>query len=512
MNQIPEFTILSKEQCFGRKRLKLFDEVGIIAEALVPCEKSKRSNGLHSAYWTKSHYNIDDIIIVDYDGEEFSAYPDDCSIGCRLAIDFDEKYLPICDIDYLSSNVTEFKLEHFNHSITWLKHKDDNVAVTKKIIFAGIPYNRTNYCDCFEKSYLKQFIDENYTRPFLESIKNSISISNESTNINNSVPFVYNSAHLRDDDRKYGIYLTDKNYDDNPAVGRDREIRLLSKSLLLPKKGVVLVGDSGVGKTAIVEGLAYQIKNGNVCDLLKNKGILSVNVHELLAGCQYRGNFEEKIKKLCDELEKARDVILFLDEMHTAIGAGTGDGQNIDMANMLKPYISNEKIKVIGCTTRVEYERYFGVDKAFRRRFKIVDVLEPNLVILQNILVSTMNVLSNKFKIKINLNDIELNDIIKKIIHFSSRTGKYTYEALKNPDASISILSDCFTYFAVENKQNVVYKDFIDGIIDNDTLNLSQMEIDNCLLNELNLEENECEDDINRTKIISLNTKKYGGY
>lgn len=110
MDKIPEFTILSEEQCFGRKSLKLFKEIGAFAETtFAPCS---RSNGVYGAYWTKSN-DMDEIIIVDYDGEAYTTYPDDRSIGCRLAIYFDEKVLSISNINYISANVKEFKLDCF---------------------------------------------------------------------------------------------------------------------------------------------------------------------------------------------------------------------------------------------------------------------------------------------------------------------------------------------------------------------------------------------------------------
>ena len=280
---------------------------------------------------------------------------------------------------------------------------------------------------------------------------------------------------------KFGICLTRKKYLENPAIGRDREIRDLSKKLLIPKTGVVLVGEAGVGKTSIVEGLSYQIQNNTVCNLLKDKIILSVNISELLAGCKYRGDFEKVITDLCGMLAKENNVILFIDEMHVTLGAGSSTENSLDMANMLKTYISNEQIKVIGCTTVEEYKNYFSSDKAFRRRFRVLNIEEPSKDIIKDILISTISLLSKKFKIEVQLSNQELNNLLEIIISLSHRPQKYTLEQSKNPDESINILTECFAYCAIENIQLIKYQDMIDGLIDNSSLELIEQEIKNLL-------------------------------
>ena len=350
-----------------------------------------------------------------------------------------------------------------------------------------------------------------FSKEIIQFSLESHEIKNEETIIENNIETIenkkekeYEPVYLKNRSYDYGIYLTDKEYHSNPAIGREIEIRELEKKLLKPKKSVILIGDSGVGKTAIVEGLAYKIQNGTVCDLLKNKGILSVNIGELLAGCNYRGSFEQKVTDLCKNLADSKDIILFLDEMHTSIGAGGAAEQNLDMANMLKTYISNDQIKVIGCTTKEEYETYFIKDKAFNRRFSLIEIQEIDELTLKHILTTAMQIYSNKFNTKINLNEIELNQILDIIIKLSKRIKKFLYEKQKNPDASIDILSECFAYFAVENIYIAKYTDFIDALIDNINLNLSNQEIENILLQDIS------EKDIyneNRQKIFVLNKK-----
>ena len=395
--------------------------------------------------------------------------------------------------------------------IKWLMSAlDENIAVTEKILFPGYVFSRETMNDEYLEYYINELFAEQIVQEtdmisvsYLDDDEFELIKENGEEPLNNQNKFNY--PHLKFSNKNYGIYLTDNTYKNNPAIGREVEIRELSKNLLIPKTGVILVGDAGVGKTAIVEGLAYQIQQNKVCDSLKNTGILSVNVGELLAGCNLRGDFEEKITKLCNSLYNSGNIILFLDEMHMSLGAGTAIGQNIDMANMLKTYISNDQIKVIGCTTREEFEEYFSNDKAFRRRFNIIDVKEPNEFTLNAILNSTINNLANKFNIKINLSDVEIENIISLIIKLSSRKQKYIYDSYKNPDASIKILTNCFAYFAIEDLKEVTYQDFINGIIDNQNLNLSKMEINNGLFDYSN--DTEEIYDNNRQKVFKLSKK-----
>ncbi len=317
----------------------------------------------------------------------------------------------------------------------------------------------------------------------------------------------YKPVHLQSDKvnnqyGEFGVYLTDINYTSNPAIGREKEIRDLCKQLIIPKSGVVLVGDAGVGKTSIVEGLAYQIQHGNVCKILKNKGILSINVADLISGTKYRGDFEHKVQLLCNKLIMSKDVIVFFDEMHTSLGAGVADGSCLDLANLLKTYISNDLIKVIGCTTREEYLRNFYKDSAYERRFRVINVCEPDLVNLKHIIYSVMQTLADRYKLKINLSDNEYNNLFDIIYRLSTKKMQYQSKKLCNPDSSIKILSECFAYFVIENLEEIKYNDFIDSIIDDSTLNLSDMYINNNLLSE-KTDENTIKE-IDRSKVFTM--------
>lgn len=283
----------------------------------------------------------------------------------------------------------------------------------------------------------------------------------------------YIPVHLAKNDEKY-VYLTDVDYKFDPAIGRDSEVRSLEKKLLIPKKGVVLVGKEGVGKTAIVEGLAYRVRNGLVCDILKDIGILSIEVGNLIAGCKYRGDMEQRIENLCNELIKSnKKVVLFLDEIHNTVGTGTSDESSLDIANVLKPYISRDLIKVIGCTTIDEFS-ILSEDKAFRRRFNVVEVNELEKKFVKDILKN--NIYNNMFNINVDMTDREMDKILDLIIKLSSRKLKFTYQTNANPDASINILMDCLAYMVVSNIKVATIHNFIEGIQENDSLNLTDID------------------------------------
>ena len=164
----------------------------------------------------------------------------------------------------------------------------------------------------------------------------------------------------------------------DPVIGRDKEIsRVIQILSRRTKNNPVLIGEPGVGKTAIAEGLAQRIVNGNVPEILRNKRIISLNISSMLAGAKYRGEFEERLKKAIDEVQKHDDMIIFIDEIHTLVGAGATEGA-MDAANILKPALARGEFQVIGATTLDEYKKHIEKDAALERRFQPVLVGEPS--------------------------------------------------------------------------------------------------------------------------------------
>ena len=182
---------------------------------------------------------------------------------------------------------------------------------------------------------------------------------------------------------KYGRNITERVKEGkmDPVIGRDEEIRNITRVLSRKtKNNPVLIGEPGVGKTAIVEGLAERIVKGDVPNSLKNKTIWELDMASLIAGAKYRGEFEERLKKVLNEVKKSEgEIIMFIDEIHTIVGAGNSEG-GMDTSNILKPMLARGEIKVIGATTLNEYRKYIEKDGALERRFQKVKVSEPSII------------------------------------------------------------------------------------------------------------------------------------
>ena len=179
---------------------------------------------------------------------------------------------------------------------------------------------------------------------------------------------------------QFGTDLTKKAEEGklDPVIGRseetDRVIEILSRRT---KNNPCLIGEPGVGKTAVIEGLAQKIVNGNIPENLKNKKVITLDITSMVAGAKYRGDFEERVKKCLSEVKKSQDIVLFIDEIHTIVGAGAAEGA-IDAANILKPLLARGEIQVVGATTLKEYRKYIEKDQALERRFQPVYIEEPN--------------------------------------------------------------------------------------------------------------------------------------
>ena len=258
---------------------------------------------------------------------------------------------------------------------------------------------------------------------------------------------------------KYGIDLTKKAFDKklDPVIGREKETRRVIEILLRRiKNNPCLIGEPGVGKTAVIEGLAERIVSNKVPDDLKNKKIIILDIPSMVAGAKYRGDFEERIKKVLAEAKEAKDIILFIDEIHIIVGAGAAEGA-IDAANILKPLLARGDIQIIGATTINEYKKYIEKDSALERRFQSVLIEEPEISETIEILEGLKSKYENHHKVKIT------EEAINAAVLLSNRyiTDRFL------PDKAIDLIDEASVKakkdFASENK--VVLKEDVEKVV-----------------------------------------------
>lgn len=244
-----------------------------------------------------------------------------------------------------------------------------------------------------------------------------------------------------------GVNINEKvrNKEIDPVIGRDEEMKKIQEILCRrTKNNPLLIGEPGVGKTAIVEGLATLIEANNVPSNLLNKQIISLDMASAVAGTKYRGEFEERMKKILEEIEQNPNIILFIDEIHTLIGAGGAEGA-IDASNIIKPALARGKIRCIGATTTEEYKKHFEKDKALDRRFQRILIKEPSIEETKNILTKIKPIYENYHNVTIS------NEIINKIVDLSE---KYIYDRFR-PDKQIDILDEVCSKVNIEESQDI---------------------------------------------------------
>lgn len=259
---------------------------------------------------------------------------------------------------------------------------------------------------------------------------------------------------------RYGTNLTAKEYITDPAIGRDEEIKQIILTLLTPEKSALLVGKPGIGKTAIVEGLAYRIIKGYVPDVLLNYQIIKVNITSLLGSTISNGESESRIDLLVRELSLKDNVIVFIDETHLLVNKEGG----LDFANMLKAGLDRGTIKMIGATTTEEYEHYILRDRAFLRRFNKIEVLEADKETTVEILMGTLPKIEKKIGVKCNYTDFIKSKIMSFIVEMTDEYKRVYEIASRYPDICLTIVSNAYTYALYENSSTVTIKHFYKAI------------------------------------------------
>ena len=262
--------------------------------------------------------------------------------------------------------------------------------------------------------------------------------------------------------KNYGEDLTAKTYVTDPSIARDDELRKLMMVLLTPEKSGLLVGKAGVGKTSIVEGLAYRILNNAVPLVLQGYRVIKINSSSLLGRISYNGRDEMVITLLVEELKNVTKTILFIDEIHTLIG--TDSGTSMDLANILKPAIDRGAIKLIGATTDIEYNTYVIRDRAFLRRFERIDVMEPSETTTVEILFRSLPKIEKSTGIKFRYNEYVTKMLLESIVSATSEYKRVYGLGAMYPDIAFSVLTAAFSQALFQNRQFVTTLDVYNAI------------------------------------------------
>ena len=257
---------------------------------------------------------------------------------------------------------------------------------------------------------------------------------------------------------KIGENLTEVKYIVNPEIARDKELKELVMVLLTPEKSAVLVGKPGIGKTAIVEGLAYRIQLNDVPKALMGYQLYRINTPSLLG--DYDG--ENRVVSLVNELKTKEKIIIFIDEIHTLIG-NNAEGA-LDLANMFKEGLSRGTIKLIGATTDYEYERYILRDKAFVRRFEKIEIEEPTQEMCVQILMRTVPKIETQTGVKLPYSDFIKEKIMAFIVDMTSEYKRVYEISSRYPDIALTILRQAFSQALYENRTTIGMKNIYDAI------------------------------------------------
>lgn len=246
----------------------------------------------------------------------------------------------------------------------------------------------------------------------------------------------------------YGEELTGKEYITDPAIERDEEIKNIILVMLTPEKGALLVGKPGIGKTAIVEGLAYRIKNNAVPNALKGWTLYKLNMTSLMGSVE--NEMDNRIELLIQELKEKDKTILFIDEVHLLVNRNENSG--VDFANMLKPALDRGTIKMIGATTTEEYETYILRDRAFNRRFQKIDIEEADGPTTVKILMGTLPKLECQTGVTLAYTPFIQERIMSFIVDMTSEYKRVYEVASRYPDICLTIVANALSYALYENK------------------------------------------------------------
>lgn len=422
-------------------------------------------------------------IEYEYDNLNLIQNKDKCFIHLKKQITINNikipRYLKIERIeinDKVYNGISLIKVLLFNEikeKIKFICNNNIEFSINKEILFGKSKQDDTLIADDFVK-YLMSIVNEMPTsntkkeisdilskiynvKPQKEKVtkKEEKSIQNEQSNI-----------------EKYGENLNNILYLKDPAIGRDDIIRKIEKILLYPErdKSIIITGPAGTGKTAIVKGLAYRIQNGLVPDALKNLKIISIDAPSIVAGCKYVGMLEEKLKGILDEASYDNNTVIFIDEIHQAMGAGRSEGNKVTVAEILKPYLDYGKVRIIGATTEEEYQENIESNTAFKSRLKRLKIDEPNNNVIYEIVYDLINAYNKISYSKLIMSEEEINTVINFLIDVTNNKNRIYNDKVNNPRLILDIVKEAYAIAALDNRYEVTINDFIEAINDEERL------------------------------------------
>lgn len=379
--------------------------------------------------------------------------------------------------------LTEHLNNFFNFDFTHIKRKINQFVNLKKVSFSIEPIASFELDIIMKRAYMQFYVSEKKSLSnsdlFQSLLENNDSycfklIEKTGVNLEELLKYLKQpsksetnlSESITNISKILSKYTTNLNETSkNILIGREKEINLIIKSLVRKNKNsVILTGNSGVGKTAIIEGLAQKIVGGIVPEQIKNNNIFSLSMNKLLSGIKLYGVFEERITDLLEELEKIPGAILFIDEMHMIMSAGNSN-QNLDFANFLKTFLSNNKVKIIGCTTDEEFRKYIEKDKALIRRFTKVAIEEPTPQYAKTIIKGLIKDYEKFFNITYD------KDVINSAVDLSS---KYIISKFL-PDKALDLIDAASAKCILDKRNNVSKKDIINEISDLTGINIDNI-------------------------------------
>lgn len=422
-------------------------------------------------------------IEYEYDNLNIIQNKDKCFIHFKKQITINNikipKYLKIERIEinnkiYEGINLLKVLLfNEINDKIKFICNNNIEFSINKEILFG--------------KSKLEDNIMASDFVKYLMNIVNEIPNSNTKKEIADILSKIYNVKPQKEKSKskedkqmqkeesyleRYGENLTEMPYLKDPSIGRDDIIRKIERILLYPEKdkSIIITGPAGTGKTAVVKGLAYRIQNNLVPEALKDIEIISIDAPSIVSGCKYVGMLEEKLKGILDEACFDKNIILFMDEIHQAIGAGRSEGNKVTVAEILKPYLDYGKVRIIGATTDNEYQENIESNTAFKSRLKRIKLDEPNRDIIYEIIDDLINVYNKISYSKVLMSEEERYDIINFLLDATSSRYRTFNDKVNNPRLVLDIVKEAYAIAALNNNCEVTVDDFIEALNDEERI------------------------------------------